>query len=261
MKAGMTAPIRVLIVDDEPLARERIASLLEAERDIECVGECGDGRTAVNEILETSPDAVFLDVQMPEMDGFAVLRAVPPDRMPIVVFVTAFDSYALRAFDFHALDYLLKPFDRDRFAESLIRVREQLQQRREGKQDERLIELIRSLRGGPEYIERFVVKAGNRIFFVKAGEIDWIEAAGNYVRLHAGKDTHLVRETMNRVETKLDPKKFARIHRSTVVNLDRIKELQPWFHGEYVIILRDGSQLTLSRGYREKLQKILGDSL
>ncbi len=252
--------IRALVVDDEPLARERILSLLDGETDIECVGECGDGRSAVAAILEHSPDLVFLDIQMPEMDGFGVLGAIPPDRMPFVVFVTAFDVYALRAFDVHALDYLLKPFDRQRFRDTLNRVRAQLGTRKIGELDERLLALLKSLKPAAEYIERFAIKSGGRVFFVKTDEVECIEAAGNYLRLHIGKDSHLVRETMNSVETKLNPKKFVRIHRSTIVAIDRIKELHPWFHGEYAVILRSGMQLTMSRGYREKLHSILGDS-
>lgn len=253
--------IRTLIVDDEPLARERIAALLEEEPDIECVGECGDGRSAVATIVEKSPDLVFLDVQMPEMDGFAVLQALPVDRMPVVVFVTAFDRYALRAFDAHALDYLLKPFDRERFGDTLERVRAYLRGRAGGEIDQRLAALLDNLTPRSGYLQRFVIRQTNRIFFVKIDDVDWIEAAGNYLQIHAGKETHLVRETMHGIESRLDPAKFVRIHRSTIVAVERIKELRPWFHGEYVVILKDGAQLTLSRGFKDGLQRIIGEAL
>jgi len=251
--------IRALIVDDEPLARERISSLLADQADIEVVGECGDGRSAVAAITESSPDLVFLDVQMPEMDGFGVLAAIPREKMPVIVFVTAYDAYALRAFDVHALDYLLKPFDRQRFIDTLDRVRSQLRGRIEGGLDERLAALLSAIRPPADYVERFAVKSAGRVYFVRIDDVDYVEAAGNYLRLHVGKDEHLVRETMNSVESKLNPKRFVRIHRSVIVAIDRIKELHPWFHGEYAVVLKNGTQLTMSRGYREKLHDILGD--
>ncbi len=181
--------------------------------------------------------------------------------MPFVVFVTAFDRYALRAFDVHALDYLLKPFDRDRFRETLARAREQLERRSNGELERRLLALVQDLKPTPHPLERFVVKSGGRVFFVRANEIEWIEAAGNYVKLHVGTDSHLFRETMNAIEGKLDPDLFFRIHRSHIVNIERVRELQPWFNGEYVVFLRSGTRLTLSRGYREKLQDRIGRPL
>jgi len=181
--------------------------------------------------------------------------------MPLVVFVTAFDRYALRAFDVHALDYLLKPFDRERFHEALNRARQTLERRGAGDLERRLLELVQDLKPSPHHLERFVIKSGGRVFFVRADEIDWIEAAGNYVKLHVGNDTHLFRETMNALESQLDPDTFYRIHRSHIVNIERVKELQPWFNGEYVVFLRNGTRLTLSRGYREKLQERIGRAL
>jgi two-component system LytT family response regulator len=257
----MTNRTRVLIADDEPLARERLRTLLGAEDWVDVVAECQNGTEAVESITRLQPDLVFLDVQMPGATGFQVIDSVGPERMPLVVFVTAFDTYALRAFDVHALDYLLKPFDRERFGQALARARQQLERRTNGDLERRLLELMQDLKGSPHRLERFVVKAGGRVFFVRADEIDWIEAAGNYVKLHVGSDAHLFRETMNTLEAQLDPEVFFRIHRSHIVNIERVKELQPWFNGEYVVFLKNGTRLTLSRGYREKLQERIGRTL
>jgi two-component system LytT family response regulator len=254
--------IRALIADDEPLARERMRSLLGAEQDIEIVGEARDGVETVEAILSQSPDLVFLDVHMPKLDGFEVIQTVGPDRMPAVVFVTAYDQHALRAFEVQALDYLLKPFDSERFQGALRRVRRQIDTRETGDIGQRLLALVRDLRpASASRTDRLVVKSGGRLYFLRADEIDWIEAAGNYVRLHVGAEGHLLRETMNSIESRLNPEIFFRIHRSHIVNIERIKELQPWFNGEYVVILRNGARLTLSRGYREKLQERLGKPL
>jgi two-component system LytT family response regulator len=249
-------PIRVLIVDDEPLARERIRTLLGGESDVEVAAEAADGLEAVDAIREHAPDLVFLDVQMPGLDGFEVIEMVGAERMPPVVFVTAYDQHALRAFEVQALDYLLKPFDAERFQGTLQRARRQIESLERGDLGRRLLSLVRSLKGDkPARTDRLVVKSGGRLFFLRAEEIDWIEAAGNYVRLHVGADAHLLRETMNSIEARLNAEIFFRIHRSYIVNIERIKELQPWFNGEYVVILRNGAKLTLSRGYREKLQE------
>jgi two-component system LytT family response regulator len=252
---------RVLIADDEPLARERLRMLLAAEEGVDVAGECASGPDAVAAIQKLKPDLVFLDVQMPGATGFDVIASVGPERMPPVVFVTAYDRYALRAFDVHALDYLLKPFDRERFRQALDRARQHLERRDAGELERRLLELVEDLRSPPQRPERFVIKSGGRVFFVRAEEIDWVEAAGNYVKLHVGSEAHLLRETMNAVEAQLDPDVFFRIHRSHIVNIERVKELQPWFNGEYVVFLRNGARLTLSRGYREKLQDRIGKSL
>ena len=254
--------IRTLIVDDEPLARERIRALLAEQPDIEVVGEARDGEEAVQAILTHAPDLVFLDIQMPRMDGFEVIRTVGPDNMPLIVFVTAYDQHALKAFDVRALDYLLKPFDRDRFAESIGRVRDAIEHSGSDEIGRRLLEIVRELKpGAPPRSDRLVIKSAGRLFFLRIAEIDWVEAAGNYVKLHVGTEEHLLRETMNGIEQKLDPDTFFRIHRSRIVNMERIKELQPWFNGEYVVILHNGTKLTLSRGYREKLQERLGRPL
>ena len=253
--------IRTLVVDDEPLARERIRALLSEQPDIDVIGEARDGEEAVQAILAHEPDLVFLDIQMPKMDGFEVIRTVGAENMPLVVFVTAYDQHALKAFDVRALDYLLKPFDRERFAESIGRVRQAIERSGTDEIGRRLLELVRELKPGGGRSDRLVIKSAGRLFFLRIDEIDWVEAAGNYVKLHVGTEEHLLRETMNGIEVKLDPDKFFRIHRSRIVNMERIKELQPWFNGEYVVILRNGTKLTLSRGYREKLQERLGRPL
>ena len=252
------AKIRAIIVDDEPLGRERIRTLLADDSDIEIVGESADGRKAVSSIAKLNPDLLFLDVQMPEMDGFEVLESIAGAEMPVVIFVTAYDKYAVKAFQVHALDYLLKSFDRDRFTEAVRRAKTEIAKGREHHLDERLASLLEDLQERRPRPERLVVRSGGRILFLRVEEIDWIEAADNYVSLHVGRESHLLRGTMASIEERLDPRKFLRIHRSTIVNLDRVAELSPLFHGDYEVRLRDGAKLTLSRGYREKLQEPLG---
>lgn len=248
--------ISTLIVDDEPLARDRVKRFLRDEHDIQIVGECGNGREAVAAIREQKPDLVFLDIQMPEKNGFEVVKALDERVMPAVIFVTAYDQYALQAFDVHALDYLLKPFNRERLHKAVSHARDQIETKRIGNLDERLASLIKDLKAERKYLERLVVKSVGRVFFLKVEEIDWIEAAGNYVKLHTGREAHMIRETMNGIEAKLDPDRFLRIHRSTVVNIDRIKELHPMFSGDYAVILRNGTELALSRNYRERLLEL-----
>jgi two-component system LytT family response regulator len=252
------ARIRTLIVDDEPLARQRLRTLLQDEPDVEVVGECAGGREAIAAIGRQAPDLVFLDVQMPAPDGFGVIQAVGVERMPAVIFVTAYDRYALQAFEVQALDYLLKPFDRDRFRKALGRARAQLERSRAGDLGDRLAALLEDVQGGRKPVERLVIKSGGRVFFLRAAEIDWVEAAGNYLRLHVGREVHLLRETLNGLEARLDPEQFLRIHRSTLVNVERIREIQPLFHGDGVVVLRDGTELPMSRGYRQQLRRFLG---
>jgi two-component system LytT family response regulator len=253
---------RIIIADDEPLARARLRMLLAEEPWVDLVAECADGTHAIAAIRDLRPDLVFLDVQMPGATGFDVIEAIGPAHMPPVVFVTAYDRYALRAFDVCALDYLLKPFDRDRFRQALDRARQQLQHPpSSGDLERRLLQLVQGLKHSPPRAERFVVRSGGRVYFVRASEIDWIEAAGNYVKLHVGAEAHLLRETMTAIEAQLDPETFFRIHRCHIVNIERVQELQPWFNGEYVVSLKTGARLTLSRGYREKLQQRLGSAL
>ncbi len=251
--------IRTLIVEDEPLARERLRSLLEEERDVEIIAEAGDGRTGVERIKALDPDLVFLDVNMPELDGLGVIEEIGVEAMPPVIFVTAYDQFAVQAFDAHALDYLLKPFDEDRFRDAVDRARQTLRRDHAGSLDRRLTDLLEDLRR-PRHIERLAVKSGGKIIFLRTEDIEWISAEGNYARLHTKERSHLMRETMSSLETKLDPAHFIRIHRSTIVNTDAIAELEPLFQGDYVVILRNGHRLTSSRGYRSNLQEFMNRS-
>jgi two-component system LytT family response regulator len=253
--------IRTLVVDDEPVAREKVISLLREEPDIEVIGECSNGVEACAAIQEASPDLVFLDVQMPAMDGFGVCQTLGAERMPAVVFITAYDEYALQAFEVHALDYLLKPFSGSRFKAALRHAREQLEKHRAGDLGRRLLTLMPDVQQRSASSQRLVVKSSGRVYFVRTSDIDWCEAAGNYVKLHVGQQEHLLRETITRLESRLDPQQFFRIHRSTIVNIDRIQELRSSFGGESVVVLRNGTRLTLSRGYRESLQARLGHAL
>lgn len=238
---------KALIVDDERLSRQRIRRLLAFEPECELIGECANGAEAVRVLENERPDLVFLDVQMPEMDGFEVVRALE-QAQPLIIFTSAYDEYALRAFEVQAFDYLLKPFDRRRFRESIQRARVRLTQERSSVSDQR---------PPAKTADRFAIRTNGRVVFLKVGDIDWVEASDNYVCLHIGKDTHVVRETMSELERRLDPAQFVRVHRSAIVNLDRIKELQPWFRGDYRVVLNDGTELTLTRSHREKLESQL----
>jgi len=248
--------IRTVIIDDERLARQRIRRMLSELPGFEVTGEFESSEQGLIFLEESQADLLFLDVQMPGMDGFALLESLSPDRTPMVIFVTAYDEYALRAFEVHAFDYLLKPFDQARFEKTIERARKQLGG--EDRNSEKLIHLLNEFRQRNQEPARFAIKTPGRLFFVRQEDIDWMEAADNYVNLHVGAETHLIRETMNALEQRLDSHRFLRIHRSTIVNADRIKELRPWFHGEYVVLLKDGTELTLSRTYREKILSLLG---
>lgn len=281
--------MRVVIVDDEALARQRVRRLLQNETDVEIVGEAESGTEAVTMIRERQPDLVCLDVQMPGLDGFGVLREIEGGPVPMVLFVTAYDEHAQRAFDVHAVDYVLKPVDGERFRAAFDKARKQ---RANAVAAERLGELLETVRrladGGVSeardgatalaslagaaapsapvaaagangrYASRILVKQDGRMFFVKTTEIDWIEADRNYVRLHVGKTAHTIRERISHLEETLDPRLFARIHRSTIVNLNRVREMQQWFSGDYVVILEDGTRLRLSRHYRDRVEKQVG---
>lgn len=249
--------IRTIIVDDEPLARRGIRAQLEEEPDFEIVSECRNGLEAVAAIQREAPDLVFLDVQMPELDGFGVLEALGSEQLPAVIFVTAYDRYALRAFEVHALDYILKPLDPERFTRTLERARLQIQRKDIRDLNRRLQNLLDDLKAGSRYAERLIIKASGRIVFLNVAEIDWIEAADNYVRLHAGRESHLMRETLSNLEKRLDPLQFARVHRSTIINVQRIKELHPLFRGEYEILLKDGTRVSSGRNYRERLLELV----
>jgi two-component system LytT family response regulator len=247
--------MRVIIVDDEPLARERIRSLLQAEKDVEVLAEAANGEEGAAAVRAFAPDLVFLDIQMPGMGGFEMLRSLGRDPLPLVIFVTAYDQHALRAFEVHAQDYLLKPFKQARFRETLQRARAVLQSRESADVSSRLAALLAApapaLAPAPERLTRIPIRNGDRTTFVKTSQIDYAESAGNYVVLHVGKENHVVRETLTALEEKLDPRKFVRVNRSTLVNLDQIKEIQPLFKGEHVVLLQNGKQLPLTRGVRE----------
>ncbi|MEO8200485.1 MAG: LytTR family DNA-binding domain-containing protein [Gemmatimonadota bacterium] len=252
-------PIRVVIVDDEPLPRERIRTLLAAHGNITVVAEASDGADAVQVLLAEQPDLIFLDIQMPEFDGFEVLEGLGSTAIPAVIFVTAFDEYAVRAFEVSAIDYLLKPIDPSRFEQALSRALARLV-RPGGVDAQSMQEFLGRWRAERGYAARFVVRTGSKIGFIRTLDVDWIDAAGNYVRLHAGGKQHLVRETMKSVESRLDPEAFVRVHRSAIVNIDRVASLEPYFHGEYVVRLKDGTKLTSSRSHSARLRALIRET-
>ena len=249
--------MRALIVDDEPLARAALSRLLKKDGGITIVGECGDGEAAVKSIRKMKPDVVFLDVQMPEMDGFKVIESIGPEQMPATIFVTAYDKYAMRAFDASAVDYLLKPFLPDRLSRALARARDRWQNRQDKDAAQRLFALLDN-RYPSDYVRRLAVASGGRIMFVAVEEIDWIGAEDNYARLHVGRRVYEVRETLQALMEKLDPGEFLRIHRSTIVNVRRIREVQPWFQGSHIIVLQSGEELRMSRYQKEAVDRLLG---
>jgi two-component system LytT family response regulator len=256
--------MRVLVADDEPLARKLLRTLLARRDDVELVAECGSGETAIAEILRHRPDCVFLDIRMPGKDGFEVIDSIGSAPMPRVVFVTAHDDYAVRAFDVHAADYLLKPFDQERFDAAVDRVVASWRAADDARLAERLSALIAELRPATDATarrSRIAVRENGRITFIAAEEIDWIEAASDYTRIHAGKRAPLVRSTMSELEARLDPRCFVRIHRSIIVNVGQIRELQPHFNGEYFVVLRDGTTLKSSRTFRDRLRQVFGDDI
>jgi len=254
-------PIRALIVDDEALARRFIRRMLKDDRDFEIIGECNNGKETVAMIREQNPDVVFLDVQMPEMNGLAVLESIGIERLPEIIFTTAYEQYAVRAFELHALDYLLKPFDQARFKDAIKYAKERFRSDRRDDGRMQISALLENIKNKPRYLERLVIKAGGRITFLPTNEINWIEADDKYVHLHTSKARPMVRQTLSAMEEQLDPSKFRRVHRSTIVNIERIAELQPLFSGEYSILLHDGTKLTLSRNYKDKLFDLLGKPL
>ncbi len=249
--------IRALIVDDEPLTRERIRTLLAEHRDVEVIGECRDGQEAVNAILAEHPDLVFLDVQMPELDGFEVIKALSAEDLPAIVFVTAFDEYAIRAFEVNAIDYLLKPINPARFERAVRRAIDRLQQSNAREPERKLFDFVERWRAEQQYATRFVVRSGSKLSFVRVSDVDWIDTADNYVRLHVSGREHLVRDTLKSVESQLHPEMFIRVHRSIIINLDRVETVEPYFHGEYVVTMKDGAKLTTSRSYSERLRTLL----
>lgn len=253
-------PIRVLVVDDEPVARSGVVALLGRDPELVVAGECGDGRTAVEAIRRLKPDLVLLDVQMPELDGFDVIRAIGPEQMPGVVFITAWDQFALRAFEVHALDYLLKPFDDERFAEAMARAKRQVRTADVTELAGRLAALVQP-EPSPPWLTRIVVRKASGAVFVPVEEIDWIEAADYCARIHARGKVHVIRETMQRLAERLDPARFFRVHRSGIVNLDRVREMQPAPQGDQVLLLQDGTRVRLSRSRKAALEERLGQPL
>lgn len=250
--------IRALIVDDEPLARRRLRAFLRTEADIEVIGECGNGEEAVSAIRKLRPGLVFLDVQMPGMNGFDVLAAFEPRQLPLIIFVTAHDQYAVQAFEQRALDYLLKPFSKRRFQDAVSRARERLAGPETGDFRERITGLLRTVAGPKTHL---VVKTGGHSVLLQTARIERLEAEGDYVRIHAGREVYLTRQTMNRIEAELGSGRFVRIHRSSIVNVEFIKEIHPLPGGDHVVTLRDLTQVTLSRGYRDRLEHALGQKL
>jgi two-component system LytT family response regulator len=235
--------------------------MLKDDRDFEVIGECSNGKETVAMIRKESPDVVFLDVQMPEMDGLAVLESIGIERLPEIIFTTAYEQYAIRAFELHALDYLLKPFDQARFKDAIKYAKERFRSERQNDGRMQISALLENIKNKPQYLERLVIKAGGRITFLPTNEINWIEADDKYVHLHTSKARPMVRQTLSAMEAQLDPAKFRRVHRSAIVNVERIAELQPLFSGEYSILLQDGTRLTLSRNYKDKLFDLLGKPL
>ena len=262
----MTAAIRALIVDDEPAARDAIRVLLAPDHEVTVVGETADGRAALDAIRALRPDLLFLDVQMPELDGLSALRQLDPADLPVTVFTTAYDAYALQAFELHALDYLLKPFDDTRFHSAVERAKQRVREGRLGAARHRLLELLEAEppgtatggSAGVAYVSRLVVKHEGRATIVAVRDIDWLEADGDHVRVYAGGARHVLRDSLRHLETQLDPHRFVRIHRSTMVNVERIRELQPYFRGDYVVILQDGSSHRLARSCKARLVTVLG---
>lgn len=248
--------LKVVIVDDEMLARERLKRMLAADPTVEILQECTDGRAAIEAIRARKPDLVFLDVQMPEIDGFGVIEALEESELPGVIFCTAHDSFALKAFEVRAIDYLLKPFDPERLADAVSRARRALSLADTSARQGQMKQMIAEMRPAPPPPERISVKSGGKIVLIKPEEIDWVEADDNYVTLHVGKASHMIRETMNAMEARLQNLKFLRISRSTIVNVQRVKEIHPLFHGDYTLVLNDGTKLSASRNYRDRLRQV-----
>lgn len=253
--------IRTVIADDEGLALKKLRILLSSENGVTVVGECQDGRQAVAAVQTHKPDLLFLDIHMPDLDGFEVLSHIPQDQLPIVVFTTAYDRYAIRAFEAHALDYLLKPFDQARLHHALERARAELLKSHEEGVKARILDLLKAAKSESKTFQRLVIRTAGRVVFLELNEVDWIEAAANYVRIHTGKDSYLLREGIGHMQAKLDPARFVRIHRSFIVNINRIRELQPCDSGEYIVVLKNGKELSCSKGCRSELQRLIDSSI
>jgi two-component system LytT family response regulator len=253
--------LRTIIADDERLARKKLRILLSSEPGIEIVAECTDGKQTLTALRSHKPDLLLLDVQMPDIDGFGVLRAIPPDEMPVVIFTTAYDQYAVKAFETHALDYLLKPFDRDRLHSAINRARVEFLRSRDRETTSRILDFLTQNKPEPQVDRRLAFKSGGRVVFLDLDEIDWLSAAANYVTLRVGAESYVLREGIGHISERLDPKKFVRIHRSTIVNVKKIKQVEPVNSGEYIVVLKDGKELSCSRGYRTSLQQLIDENL
>lgn len=257
--------VRTVIADDEHLARRKLRILLDSEPEVQVVAECHNGGQTLAAIRALRPDLLLLDIQMPDLDGFQVLSEILPDEMPVVIFTSAYDQYAIRAFEAHALDYLLKPFDQGRLHQSMERARFELRQSKDREITHRILELLSRVKSDKQPVSEFegrlVIKTKGRIVFLNLDEIDWVEAAANYVRLNVGKEAYLFRETISRTLERLNPTHFIRIHRSVIVNVRKIKELIPVNSGEYIVVLKSGKELSCSRGYRANVQHIIERTL
>jgi two-component system, LytTR family, response regulator len=250
--------VRAIIADDEELARKKLSMMLELESDVQLVAECRDGTETLRALSTHKPDLLLLDIRMPDLDGFEVLSRMAGKDMPLVVFTTAYDQHAVQAFEAHALDYLLKPFDQERLHEALVRARNELLTRNERDTTQRILHFLsESAAKQPSASRRLIIKAGGRVVFLSFDQIDWVEAAANYVRIYVGKQSYLLRRGIGEIAERLDPLQFIRIHRSAIVNVQKIKELQPVNSGEYIVVLRDGKELSCSRGYRSGLQELI----
>lgn len=253
--------IRTIIADDESLARKKLRVLLSSEPGVTVVAECKDGKQTIAAVQTHKPDLLLLDIQMPDLDGFQVQEKIPVDQMPVLIFTTAYDQYAIRAFETNALDYLLKPFNQERLHRALERVKAELLKSHEHSVKARILDLLGKTKSEPAQLRRLVIRTGGRVVFLELDEVDWIEAAANYVKLHVGKESFLLREGIGHISAKLDPQRFVRIHRSSIVNVSRIRELQPCDSGEYIAVLRDGKELSCSRGCRPQLLKLIENGL
>lgn len=250
--------MRIVIADDEALARKKLRIMLSSEPGVQILAECQDGGETIRALATYNPDVLMLDIQMPDLDGFEVLSRVSPDAMPIVIFTTAYDRHAVRAFEAHALDYLLKPFDQERLRQAVNRARAEILTGKDRAATCRILNYLSESAGRQSALDRrLVIRAGGRVVFLRVDEIDWVEAAANYVKINAGKESYLLRKGIGEIADRLDPAHFVRIHRSTVVNIRRIKELQPVNSGEYIVVLKSGKELSCSRGYRTGLQQLI----
>lgn len=247
--------IRVIVVDDEPLARQKIRRVVETDPQLEVVADCRTGAEAISAIATHRPDLVFMDIQMPDMDAFTILRSLKTESLPVLIFITAYDTYAVRAFDVHAVDYLVKPFESDRLRQAVLRAKKALVE--QGKMEDRIFQLIKNFARSEQYLQRILIRREGGISPVKVEDIDWIEAHSKYVYLHVGSNTYLSRVSSTRLEEQLDPGLFTRIHRTAIVNVDKISQMRPMTHGDYLVVLKSGEKLMLSRRYWERLSTIL----